>query len=261
MKNGLFILVLLLIVSCKRQPQDDVDYVEEKVEVVTSAYPENITKILNAHGGLEQWNKMLHLTFSIEKETVEEKTITDLKSRKSLIKTDAFSLGFDGEKVWLKDTDSLYKGNPKFYYNLMFYFYAMPFVLADNGIIYEDVEPLIFSDKSYPGIKISYENGVGSSSEDEYILYYNPGTYQMEWLSYTVTFFSKEKSKKFSFINYSNWQELNGLILPETISWYKSENNKPTVKRNDVKFINVSISKKKESDDIFEKPENAEVVE
>ena len=53
----------------------------------------------------------------------------------------------------------------------MFYFYAMPFILADDGIIYEDVAALKFEGKSYPGIKISYESGVGESPEDEYILY------------------------------------------------------------------------------------------
>ena len=51
------------------------------------------------------------------------------------------------------------KGIPKFYYNLMFYFYAMPFILADDGIVYEDVKPLDIEGKSYPGIKISYESG------------------------------------------------------------------------------------------------------
>jgi len=260
MKNILYVLALLMIVSCKKQPQSDSDYVDEKPEIAHTI-PGNITKILDAHGGLEQWNKMERLSFNIEKEAGEEKTITDLKSRKSLIKTEAFSLGFDGEEVWLKDTDSLYKGNPKFYYNLMFYFYAMPFVLADNGIKYENVAPLVFNDKSYPGIKISYEDGVGASPEDEYILYYNPETYQMEWLAYTVTFFSKEKSKKFRYINYSNWQEINGLKLPETLTWYKVEEKKPTVERNAVKFIKVDVSDKKESDAIFNKPETAKIVE
>ena len=63
-----------------------------------------------------------------------------------------------------------YEGNPKFYYNLMFYFYAMPFILADDGIKYTDAEPLVFEGKSYPGIKISYEAGVGESPEDEYVI-------------------------------------------------------------------------------------------
>ena len=73
-------------------------------------------------------------------------------------------------------------------------FLTMPFVLADDGINYQDVEPLVFEGKTYPGIQISYESGVGESSEDEYKVYYDPETNKMTWLGYTVTYFSKEKS-------------------------------------------------------------------
>jgi len=82
------------------------------------------------------------------------------------------------------ESDSTSNGNPEFYYNVMFYFYAMPFVLADDGIIYGDIAPLEFEGTAYPGISISYKEGVGSSSKDEYFIYYNPETYQMaiKWL-------------------------------------------------------------------------------
>ncbi|MBN4085446.1 hypothetical protein JYT89_03790, partial [Flavobacteriaceae bacterium AH-315-B10] len=168
----------------------------------------------------------------------------------------------NGKELWLlqKDTTT-YKGNPRFYYNLMFYFYAMPFILADDGIVYKDAEPLSFDGKDYPGILISYDAGVGESPEDEYILYYNPETYKMEWLGYTVTYFSKEKSKEFHFIKYSEWQTIDGLELPKTLTWYNYENNQPTTKRNDLEFINVSISKTKPEDSLFEKPKDAKIID
>ena len=137
----------------------------------------------------------------------------------------------------------------------------MPFVLADDGIIYQDTEPLVFEGNTYPGIKIAYDAGIGESPEDEYILYYNPETYKMEWLGYTVTFFSKEKSKEFHFIKYSNWQTFNGLVLPETLTWYKYENNLPTEKRNDLKFTNIKLTKEKPESQIFEMPEGAKIIE
>ena len=173
MKIKALILTLFIVaVSCKNKTTPTVDYSEEKLDVTTSIYPENITKVFDAHGGLDTWNTMKSLEFTMKKPDGDEITTTDLKNRSSLIEMPNHMVGFDGETVWLKNKDTVqYKGNPKFYNNLMFYFYAMPFILADDGINYEDVDPLVFEDKIYPGIKISYESGVGESPEDEYILY------------------------------------------------------------------------------------------
>ena len=261
MKKILFLILTVSLFSCKNKTTETINYSEENLNVITSVYPENVSKIFKAHGRIEKWNTMKNLVFEIQHPEGNEKTTTDSKTRKSLIETEKFKIGFDGEKVWLKQDSLVYKGNAKFYYNLMSYFYAMPFILGDDGIKYEDVEPLIFEEKEYSGIKISYESGVGESPDDEYVLYYNPETYKMEWLGYTVTYFSKEKSKEFHFIKYSNWQTVNGLLLPETLTWYNYENNKPTTKRNDLKFVNVELSEIKPEATIFEMPVGAEIIE
>ncbi len=263
MKFKLVLLLILIVTfSCKNKTNSDINYSEETLDVTTSLYPESVSKVFKVHGGLEKWNEMQTLVFTMDKPNGEEVTTTDLKNRKSLIQMPAHSIGFDGENVWLHHKDTTqYKGNAKFYYNLMFYFYAMPFVLADDGIMYEDVAPLDFGGKRYPGIKISYESGIGESPEDEYILYYHPESYKMEWLGYTVTYFSKEKSKKFHFIKYGAWQTINGLIVPKTLSWYNYEDNKPTEKRNDLEFTNVILTKDKAKEELFMPLEGATILE
>lgn len=262
MKKIILLVLAISIVSCKNKTTPTVDYSEEKLDVTTSVYPENISKVFAAHGGLDAWNKMQSLVFTMEKPDGEEVTTTDLKNRKSLIEMPKHTIGFNGEDVWLKHKDTTqYKGNAKFYYNLMFYFYAMPFILADDGIIYENTDPLVFEGKTYPGIKIAYEAGVGESPEDEYIMYYNPETFQMEWLGYTVTFFSKEKSAEFHFIKYGDWQTVENIVLPKTLTWYNYENNLPTEKRNDLPFTNIKLSKAKLDASIFKAPEGATIVE
>ena len=166
--KALVLTVFIVAFSCKNKTTPAVDYSEERLDVTTSIYPVNITKVFDAHGGLDSWNTMKSLEFTMKKSDGDEITTTDLKNRRTFIEMPNHMIGFDGEMVWLKNKDTLqYKGNPKFYYNLMFYFYAMPFILADDGINYEDVDPLVFEDKAYPGIKISYESGVGESPEDE----------------------------------------------------------------------------------------------
>ncbi|MFT5847824.1 MAG: hypothetical protein ACJARX_000781 [Psychroserpens sp.] len=264
--TSLLLIVLLVFTSCKdnktSETIESIDYSEENLDITTSTYPENITTILNTHGGIDAWRKMKTLKFTMPKETGDEITTTDLHNRFSIIEMPKHTIGFDGEIVWLQNKDkTAYEGNPRFYYNLMFYFYAMPFVLADDGIIYEDVNPLRFEGKAYPGIKVSYEGGVGESPEDEYIVYYDSATGEMAWLGYTVTYFTKEKSKEWSFIKYSDWQKVNGFKLPKRLTWYNVENNLPTTKRNDRNFTNILLTDSSKGASSFAIPKNAEVIE
>ena len=261
MKNTTLILLsITLLFSCKQENKAE-DYSEESLDITTSIYPENINKIFEAHGGIDKWNTFEGMYYEIEKPTINEKYTVALKSRKSIIDAEHYKLAFDGSDVWLKELDTAkFTRNPRFYYNLMFYFYAMPFILGDDGINFKDTASLKMDGMEYPGITISYDAGIGESPDDEYILYYNPETYKMEWLGYTVTYFSKEKSKEFHFIKYSDWQDVEGLQLPHTLQWYNYENNLPTTHRSDMNFINVSLSKEKPDDIIFKMQEGAKKV-
>lgn len=263
MKKLILFAFIVLLISCKsNSKQEAVDYSEEDLDVTTSIYPENLTKVFEAHGGLDVWNSMQLLEFTMPKKNGDEVTITDLKNRKSLITMPEHSIGFDGENVWvLNKGEKKYKRNPRFYYNLMFYFYAMPFILADDGIIYSEAKPLEFEGKTYPGIRISYDAGVGESPEDEYVLYYNPETYKMQWLGYTVTFFTKEKEKELHFRRFSDWQEVNGLMLPKTMVRYKYKDNLPTTEHSKNRFTNIKLSIEKPKSELFDVPEGAEIVD
>ncbi len=264
MKKIFVLAALILVASCKNSTKEDITIKNNTLEVNvnTRIYPENLNKVFDAHGGLDAWNEMQNLVFTMLKPNGDEVTTTHLKNRKSHIEMPKHTIGYNGKEVWLKHKDTTaYKGKPRFYYNLMFYFYAMPFVLADEGIVYKDVDPLVYDGKKYPGIKISYTDGVGESPEDEYILYYDAETYKMAWLGYTVTYFSKEKSQEFHFINYSNWQTVEELLVPEILTWYNVENNMPTTKRSDLKFTNIVLSTGAPEVSLFEKPEGAKVAE
>ncbi len=260
------VLVAFLFTSCKEDKRakltTPINDAKEQYDLTKSNYPEGMTKIFNAHGSLEVWRKNQTLKFTMPKETGNEITTTDLNNRYSIIETPKHTIGYDGTNAWLQSKeDTPYAGNPKFYYNLMFYFYAMPFVLADDGIIYEDIEPLTFENKKYPGIKISYESGIGESSQDEYKVYYDAETGVMAWLGYTVTYFSKEKSKTWSFIKYNEWQVVNGIKLPKQLIWYNVEDNKPTTKRNAIDFVDIVLTESSKGKNAFAMPIGAKVFE
>lgn len=243
------ILIIGLLSSCQMQ-QPSVDAAE---------YPDALQKVFEKHGGIATWNEMRALQYR-KNET--EQQFIDLKNRRDKVVGEDYEYGFDGTNIWLK-ADTSFKGDPAFMHNLYFYFYAMPFVLGDDGIVYKDAAPLQVDSTTYPGILIQYKDGVGQVSTDEYIIHYHPDTYQMAWLGYTVTFSSKEKSNNFKWIKYDDWTTVDGLLLPQSFKWYARDaegqfGNEP---RYEATFQDIKINKKPFDDATFEATEGAKIVE
>ncbi len=243
-------LPLLLLFSC----QEKATAPASTTPAIT--YPSAFAKILEVHGGLDAWKDYRTLSYTMG----EEKQTIDLYDRRELIEGSNFTIGFDGDKVWAK-ADTSYKGNPIFYKNLIFYFYAMPFVLADPGINYLETDNLDFDGVSYPGYRISYNDGVGLSSQDEYFIHYDPNTHQMAWLGYTVTYFSGEKSPKISWIRYDDWDDIGNVVLPQSMEWYTNEDNLPVEPRSRRTFTNISLKMKDATPDTYAIIDGAEFVE
>ncbi len=250
--------LLVFVISCKQQTPKEKKMIVEKapMEASETVYPEALAKVFNAHGGLETWKKQRTLGFTLPKPNNPETHIVDLRTRDEHISAVTHSMGYDG-KTWLLDVKGNYKGNPEFYHNLMFYFYAMPFVVADKGINYQQAEDLVVDGVRYPGIRISYDAGVGISPKDEYFLHYDAETYQMAWLGYTVTYRSGEISDNVKWISYHDWEAVSGLALPKAISWYTYEGREIKDKRNTVLFEERTLSEDAKPNGFYEKPEGA----
>lgn len=248
------ILGVFSLWHCQRSQQSSPPKPQEAE--LQSPYPPALQEVFEAHGGLEKWRTFRSLYFEIEKEEGLEKHHVHLHDRRDRVEGEDFLMGYDGSRVWLQ-ADSSYQGNPIFYHNLMFYFYAMPFVLADEGIRYSAAEPLVFEGNAYPGFRIAYDEGIGSSSKDEYFIHFDPQTKQMAWLGYTVTYFSQQPSSDIHWIRYDQWQQLNGLMLPKSLAWYTYREGKPVDFRNRVIFSQVQLSEQAPTDRLLVKPEEA----
>ncbi|GAA0873033.1 hypothetical protein GCM10009117_21800 [Gangjinia marincola] len=255
------ILCAVLLISCKQNTTAPAENQKEESKRQPDL-PPNLVEVLEAHGGLDQWQRMNNLCFTMGEGDGKEVHTVDLNSRKTLITTSNYSLGFNGDKVWLlQDSTYFNPERARFYHNLMFYFYAMPFVLADDGIVYSETDSLTMEGMKYPGIKIGYKSDVGDSPDDEYVLYYHPKTKQMQWLGYTVTYGKEGKSDDFHYIKYDTWKDVNGLKLPETMNWYTVKDGVPVEQRSERKFSQPSVTATRLSEKLFEKPEEAEFVE
>lgn len=246
-------LITVFLLGCQQTEQQNSEPVAPVAE--TGHHIESLTEVFDAHGGYQLWSSMKSLSY----EKGDESTVTNLQNRKIRVESPEQTFGFDGEDVWVLP-DSADASRARFYHNLYFYFYAMPFVVGDPGARYEEVEPKELQGKEYNGIKVSYGDGVGDSPEDNYILWYDPETNQMEWLMYTVTYTSGEPSDKYSLIKYEGWESIEGLRLATTLQWYMYDGETVGEKRGEPSvFTNVRLSTDAPSSDLFEMPVGAQV--
>lgn len=279
MKKFLLLFTLILtLAACKNDKKDktvDMSTADPRLEAVEAdsltkqaeqevanpkIYPKELQAIFKAHGGLDNWKEMNNLCFEMKSKNGEETHTISLPDRKTRIESKNWSIGYDGKGVWLLKNDLGYEGNPVFYHNLMFYFYAMPFVLADPGTNYTAIEPTELNGKMYNGLKVTFSKGVGDSPQDEYILYYDQKTNQMAWLAYTVTFKDQKKSNDWHYIKYDKWQEVNGLQLPEKMTWWNVKEGKPHDEKMDIKFDKIATTETMLDASVFTKPAQAEYV-
>lgn len=253
---------LIAVICCKEVPKEmktESEVPEMATKIDDSKYPETLRKVFEAHGGLTNWKSKRTLSYVIQKSNNEKHTI-DLRNRNEKIETTEISMGSNGKDIWLLDVQDTYKGDAVFYHNLMFYFYAMPFVLSDDGINYNETEALEFEGTLYPGIRISYNDGVGLSAKDEYFIHYNRETFQMEWLGYTVTFRSGEKSDNIKWIRYNDWMDVDGVKLPQSLTWHDYEGRTIKKAREPLNFTDVTLSETAEPGTFFEQPVGAKIM-
>lgn len=259
MKFYKLLLLVFITLSCNssndRQTNDEIGSNK-------NSYPELLSKALEAHGGLEKWNSFGTLSFDQinDLEYKNEHHIINLRNRNALIKTDSFSIGMDGKDVWASPSIAATDMNsPRFYHNLFFYFLSIPFVFTDPGVNREDLGLVNLNNSDYRALKITYNEGIGDADNDIYIAYFNKNTFQLEWLLYTVTYYSNEKSEKYNALHYSEYENYNGLKFAKNLKGYKFENDSIGELRYDVKFENFKLYPAQPDPELFKMPKKAEI--
>ena len=251
MKYHLIFISLFFIVGCRPSDPVSEDFSTPQIE-----YPTIIEKMFHAHGGLDVWNEKSGLTYHISRGERKEIHTIDLKSRKVLINGDGYDIGFNGQQAWISpDKSNWPDARPRFYHNLIFYFHSLVFLVADPGIIFEEKGPIEMDGVDMVKVSVTYQNNVGDSPEDEYVLYINASTYQLEYIQYTVTYFTKEQSKQYSGLRYTKWTKVDGLLIPEEFKGYKVDGDQLTEERYTASFTDIHFSLQNPESQIFEIPE------
>lgn len=255
MKHLPGIFVLILMVACSA-PQKD-----QPTETPTAprrSFSSILTKAFEVHGGIDNWDKFRTLTFEIVGEEENEKQVIDLRNRKVNVSTSNYTIGFDGTDVWVTPDSTAFSRNARFYHNLYFYFFALPYLAADPGVTATDQGQVEIDGVTYDKILMTFGENVGDSPKDQYVLYFDE-TGILRLINYSVTYYDESRATQYSAIRYENWTDVNGMKLPRELVWYKWENETLGDKRGGAKFTNITLSTEAMSESTYTKPDGAYV--
>ena len=264
--NILSVILVCFLFSCQNeiktdQPSNPETIIDQNPDEPTRVLPAILSRALKVHDPEGKWDKMNTMEFTLNVGTEKEQHhLVNLKNRKVRIDANDYQVGFDGNDVWVAPNKEAYgKGSARFYHNLYFYFFAMPYVLTDPGINYKVLPPKKLGDNIYNAVSITYQSNVGDAPDDEYIACFNQETNRMEALLYTVTYGGDGPSDKYGCRLYSKWQEVNGIWLPKTNVRYKYTDGDLGEKGSEQEFTDVKLSEEAPDAKLFEKPEIAEI--
>ena len=229
-----------------------------------------VAESIEAHGGLESWYGQSPLYYHFDYRPQDGKG----KVRDSYILNDYVNAravhqvadnmdvtyGFDGKDAWQNPADAELVVSPRFWSLTPYYFVGLPFVLADDGIIFEQLEPRELDGTTYNPVKVTYESGMGDADDDYYILYINPDTKQLDALNYIVSypgFFEDGKHLPEKLMRLTDKTTVSGITLPGgyLTSWSDKPNeNITTITVSDYEFrLDTDV-------DAFDRPAEAKVV-
>ncbi len=222
----------------------------------------------DAHGGLENFKNYRTLQYDQEMEItgivkVEDNQLFDLNSRKALITSDNYKVGFDGTEAWITPNVEALGLPPRFYALTPFYFFGLPFLFADPGVNLEALGTKELNGKEYNVVKATYDPGVGDTPDDDYVAYIDKDTNQIKVLHYIVTYPPLMRGKSIEELErhaavYEEWQEADGLIVPKKISFFEwSDDKLGDTEVGSMTFENVSFKKENPNSEVFQKPQGA----
>ncbi|WP_322931481.1 DUF6503 family protein [Arenibacter sp. GZD-96] len=197
-----------------------------------------LDKCIAAHGNFDTWNRFKGLEYILNDNGKEVYQITNLKNRKTYIKSKDYEVGFDGNVAWAKPDATKVSGqSAAFYYNLDFYFIGIPYLLKDPGVHVDYKGSVLIGDRTYESLKITFGADVGFTPNDVYFAYLDSNSYQLQILTYSISYFSGNSSTVNTAKVYSDWINVQGIRMPGKMENFVWENGKLGASKNHIRYL------------------------
>lgn len=222
--------------------------------------PNPLDQTFKAHGGISKWQEQHALSYTMvgfpltPQVAKPNKSTVDLKNRYNRIESDDFVVGFNGEKGWCVPNQEAVGLKPRFFSLGSFYFVGIPFVFADPGVVLEDAGEAMFKGKTYKLVKVGYKTGTGHTSKDDYHIFIDPDTSMLALINHSVT--EVPDVERVTWV-YNEWQNVDGLLIPSSITFYAGWNPDEPGKGSIYTIENAKFSKVSPDVSIYQPPENA----
>lgn len=246
----LFISVLFLF-ACEQKPTGPDPRLNQ---------PEEFKKLLDAHGDWSKWINAKGFSYAMIHETTLEweNHYISLPDQKVRIDADLFQIGYDGEKSWVSPNRQSFSGQSvRFYQNLYFSFFSLPYSLTAPGVTVKKSENRMVNGQSYETLEASITESKGPTNH--YYLLKDPETGRLAWALYSVTYFNKANTAM-NALKFEDYRDAGGVFFPRVITGYQFENDSTKVLSFQVSFSDVFLVEDPLDEELFEMPKEKAVV-
>ncbi len=222
-----------------------------------------------AHGGWNAWNEQRTLTYDAIDWPLgvqpEFSHTADLRSRYHRAESATYTSGIAGGEAWLAPAPGIEAGTdplglpPAFFLHGNFYFHAMPFVFADPGVNVRPLGPGELFGETYDRLGVSFGAGVGDTNDDDYILFVDPDTRRLAAINFSITHDAVRGDAAIAdaprkVLVFNAWQDVDGLLLPETLTFHAVEGGEVASDGATYRITNVGLSTEAPDPSIFVDP-------
>ena len=291
------LIVGVLLTACNQQPKANKDAVEATEKEMANDYsiPEpwvnnRVTKAqerlektesgqviwaaMEAHGGLKNWYGNGALSFRFNYQPLDGSTqrdsyqIVDAWRNKSVhtSTTDREAkFGWTGEKAWVHAKDSTaFAYDTKFWALTPLYLFGYPFVLDGEGVNLELLPDAEYEDALQDVVKVTFDAGTGDAPDDYYILQFDKETHLVTGIRYIVSYpayFKDGGHAPEKFMKVGVLADVDGVKLPTGLKTHWTlENGQAGEYITKIDITDLEFTKDL-SDDFFEIPEGAKIIE
>ena len=157
---------------------------------------EIITAMVAAHGGIEKWRSAPTVSFedsflpaSANSPQISQVTVEQGRRRAYLDYPGTNSrMAWDGKQAWSENWKAPFP--PRFAALLNYYFLNLPWLSMDRGVkLGKPGKAKLWDDPTeYITVKMTFNEGVGDTPDDYYILYVDPKNHRLKACEYIVTY-------------------------------------------------------------------------
>ncbi len=225
-----------------------------------------ILKAIDAHGGWAAWSRARSAEYVMEQPPADEgqqplrhRYTLDLHGGRVRIEDTASGVlqGWDGNEAWTHPEEAPVEIPARFSTRTEHFWFCLPWKLADPEANLELLEDAVLEGQTYHRVRVTYGSGVGDTSEDWYIYYFNTGTGLLEHATFIVTFFGLEPGQSEFPTYYGRWsdpKEVAGLRIVSRRRFGMWSGAPPEQYPYDETLVELGVSGQSPRDDLFTRP-------